>query len=230
MPNENDTGDTASEEVVVCEVKLDEFYVLETEFLNALEAWRIAQSAFVEAERALDEAWSTVTAAQTSLDQAEQQRDAGNPNQASIDSARARIVEIDAIDPEAQLDRLMPLLTGDQAGDADDAWMQSRYYLGLIQERAQLEAQIEQWDQFDPSKLDTAVAAAEAALQAAKDDRKAKHATFVQREAGAQRLHDVAWNARNLAVNSRNRYIDFKCPEILDEEIDEPEAITPCHT
>lgn len=230
MPNENDTGDTgetASEEVVVCEMKLDGFYVLETEFLNALEAWRIAQSAFTEAERALDEAWTAVSAGQTSLGQAEQQRNAGNPNQASIDNARTRIAEIDAIDPEAELDRLRPRLTGDELVGVDDAWMQARYYLGLIQERAELEAQIEQWEQFDPSALDAAVAAAETALQAAKDDRKIKHAEFVRREAEAQRLHDLAWNARNLAINSRNRYIDFECPRILQEEIDEPEDITP---
>lgn len=228
--NGNDTGDTgeqSSNEVTICEMKLEEFNELETQFLSALQAWRIAHAAFEEAERALDDAWNAVSQAQTDLTQAEQQRDAGNPNQSNIDSARARIAEIDAIDPEAELDRLMPRLTGDESGGEDDAWSQSRYYLGLIQERAQLEAQIEQWEQFDPSALDAAVAAAETALQAAKDDRKIKHAEFVRREAEAQRLHDLAWNARNLAINSRNRYIDFECPRILQEEIDEPEDITP---
>jgi hypothetical protein len=90
-----------------------------------------------------------------------------------------------------------------------------------------LEAQIEQWEQFDPAELDAAVAAAESALQTAKDDRTAKHATFVRREAEAQALLDVATNARNLAVNARNRYNDFGCRDILKEDIEEPEEITP---
>ena len=237
MPNENDTGlsgndtgdtgEQSSNEVTICEMKLEEFNERETEYLNALQEWRIAYAASEEAERALDDAWNAVAKAQADLSQAEQQRDAGNPNQSNIDSARARIAEIDAIDPKAELDRLMPRLTGEESGGEDDAWTQARYYLGLIQERAELQAQIEQWEQFDPSALDAAVAAAETALQAAKDDRKIKHAEFVRREVEAQRLRDLASNARNFAINARNRYIDFDCPSILEEEIDEPEYITP---
>ena len=221
-----DTGDTGSDDVLICEMKLEEFDRLDAEFMKALAAWRLAYAAFKQAEKDLDEAWSEVSAAQTMLDQAVQKRGAGNPNQADIDNAKARIAEIDAIDPESELDRLMPRLTGDEPGGDDDAWMQARYYLGLIQERAKLEAQIEQWEQFDPVALDAAVATAGTALQDAKDVRKTMHAEFVRREAEAQNPGDVAQNARNLAVNSRNRYIDFGCPRILDEEIEEPEAIT----
>lgn len=222
-----DTGDQSTDDVTICEGKREEFDDLNAKFQIALEAWQNAHNACEDAKQVLDEAWRTVKSAEGRLKAAEQQRSAGNPNQANIDEARARIAQIDAIDPESALDRLIPRLMADEPGGDDDAWMQANYYLGLIQERAELEAQIEQWEQFDPAELDAAVAAAESALQTAKENRTAKHAIFVQREVEAQDLHDKATNARNLAVNARNRYIDFGCPAILKKVIEEPEEIRP---